>query len=145
MIRVMGKVYLGALDPYAEFLDTARFTTDPKIERAWPPRRARLPGVGGSVTQQDFGRFAADMRLTLTSDGNWINAEFKAYLDALCFQRNQTYDYKDYQGIEATVVIADFAPRPTFIRDGESVLWEYALVLDVTELSTLDFATYSGN
>jgi hypothetical protein len=139
-----GKVFIGTKTG-GDFPAVARFTTDPKISRAWPPRRSRLLGIGGSTTQQDFGRFAADLRLTLASEQNWITAEFRAYLDGLLGARNATYDYADYQGVVATVVIADFEPKPTFVRDGRTVLYEYSLVLDVVTLSVLDFAAYTGN
>ena len=42
-------------------------------------------------------------------------------------------------------VIVDFAPTPTFLRDGGGVLFEYVLTLDVKTLTKLDFATYSGS
>ena len=134
MIRTMGKV----------FLDSRQFTTDPKIQREWKPRRSRLLGIMGSTTQQDFGRFAKDMRLTLTSGGNFINQAFKAYVDGLMTVRRATYAYRDYTGAEGTVVIVDFDAQPTFIRDGSGVLFEYTLVLDIATLTKLDFAIYNG-
>jgi len=135
MIHTMGKV----------FLNSTQFTTDPKIRRAWPPRRTRLLGIEGSTTQQSFGRFAKDMRLTLTSDGNFINQAFKDTIEGLMINRLAVYAYKDYQGLEGNVVIVDFDTVPTFIRDGQGVLYEYTLVLDVVSLTKLDFATYGGS
>jgi hypothetical protein len=143
VIDPLGKVYLGTKSG-GVFPAAAQFTTDPKIRREWPPRRNRILGIGGSVTQQDFGRWAKDMRLTLTSEGNYINAAFKAYLDGLLLARGLVYDYLDYQGIEARVVIVSFDPAATFIGDGAGVLYEYSLTLDVTTLSVLDFAAYTG-
>lgn len=140
MIATIGKVFLGA-NAYTD----GRFTTDPKIRRDWPPRRSVLPGLAGSVTHQDFGRFAADMKLTLTSGGNYINAAFKRFLDGLASVRGASYAYSDYQGVEATVVILGFDPEPTFIRDDASVLWEYTLQLQVLTLTKLDFETYTGD
>lgn len=134
-IRTIGKVYLNG----------TRFTTDPRIQRSWPPRRAKLAGIMGSSTKQDFGRFAGDLRLTLTSDGNFINRSFKAAVEALMLVRRATYSYSDYQGLEGTVVIVDFVPAPTFIKDGSGVLFEYMMVLDVVTLTKLDFATYTGS
>lgn len=131
------------------FINSQQFTTDPSIARDWPPRRSRLAGIGGSVTQQDFGRFAKDMRLTLSSAApsgsrNLINHAFKITLDGLLNTRLQTYAYRDYTGLEGTVVVVDFTPVATFIRDGVGVLWEYTLVLDVVTLTKLDFANYTG-
>lgn len=135
MIRTFGKVYL----------NDYRFTSDPQIQRSWPPRRSRLKGIMGSTTQQDFGRFAKDMRLTLTSNGNFMNQSLKAQIDGLMQTRKATYSYKDYTGTEGTVVIVDFDARPTFIKDGRGVLFEYSLVLDIVTLTKLDFATYTGS
>jgi len=135
MIRTFGKVYL----------NNYQFTTDPQIQRAWPPRRSRLKGIMGSTTQQDFGRWAKDMRLTLTSSGNFMNQSLKAQIEGLMLTRKATYSYKDYTGLEGTVVIVDFDAKPTFIRDGQGVLFEYTLTLDVMTLTKLDFANYTGS
>jgi hypothetical protein len=135
MIRTMGKV----------FLNGTQFTTDPRVRRAWTPRRSRLLGIMGSTTQQDFGRWAKDMRLTLTSGGNFINQSFKNYVDGLMIPRLAAYPYTDYQGVDADVVIVDFDATPTFYRDGRGVLYEYTLVLDVVVLRKLDFLAYSGS
>lgn len=144
MIPTRGKVWLGT--KYAgEFLPEARFTNDPKITRPWPQRRSKFPGVGGSVTHQDFGRFAKDKTLVLASgEANWINYAFKAYLDGLVAVRGASYDYKDYTGLEAVVVIVDFDPTPTFIRDGLGVLYGFTMELSVVEITVMDFAEYTG-
>ena len=134
MIRTMGKV----------FINNTQFTTDPRIQREWKPRRSRLLGIMGSTTQQDFGRHAKDMRLTLTSGGNYINQAFKSAVEGLMLTRRASYAYRDYTGSEGTVVIVDFDPQPTFIRDGVGVLFDYTLVLDVMTLTKLDFAAYGG-
>lgn len=135
MIRTFGKV----------FLNGTQFTTDPHVQRSWPTRRSRLLGVGGSVTQQDFGRFAKDMRLTLTSDGNFVNQSFKNFIEGLQLVRRAAYSYTDYQGLDADVVIVDFVATPTFYRDGRGVLYEYSLVLDVVALRKIDFLAYTGS
>lgn len=134
------------------FLDGGQFTTDPSIDRDWPPRRSRMRGIGGSTTQHDFGRFARDMRLTLSSqaaapasNANYINHAFKIAIESKMLSRLQVFSYSDYTGIEGTVIIRDFVPRATFIRDGIGVLWEYTLILDVMTLTKLDFETYSGS
>jgi len=135
MIKTLGKVYL----------NNTQFTSDPKVARGWQPRRARLLGIQGATTQQDWGRWAKDMRLTLTSDGNWINRSFKSYVDGLMLTRRQSYPYRDYTGLEGTVVIVSFDPRPTFIRDGLGVLYEYTMVLDLMSVTKLEFSTYTGS
>jgi hypothetical protein len=127
------------------FLNDVQFTTDPKIQRDWKPRRSRLRGIMGSTTQQDFGRWAKDMRLTLTSGGNFMNQSLKSAIEGMMLTRKQSYSYRDYTGLEGTVIIVDFDAVPTFIKDGRGVLFEYTLTLDVMALSKLDFETYSGS
>jgi hypothetical protein len=135
MIKTIGKV----------FLNGNQFTTDPKIRRNWPPRQSVLTGIGGSSTVQDFDRWAKDMRLTLSSEGNYINQAFKAFVDGLMATRGAVYTYSDYQGVAGTVKILNFEATPTFLRDGSGVLFEYTLELKIMTLSTLDFAAYSGS
>jgi hypothetical protein len=135
-LATLGKVYL----------DENRFTSDPNIVRSWPPRRSRLLGIGGSTTQQDFGRFAKDLRLTLTShELNLMNQSLVKTIEELMYVRRATYVYEDFEGIEGTVVIVDFDARPTYYKDGDGVLFDYQLVLDVVALTKLNFATYTGN
>lgn len=135
MIKILGKV----------FIDGERFTTDPHIKRTWPSRQTVLSGIGGSSTVQDFDRWAKDKRLILTSEGNFINQSFKAVLDGLAAVRGSVYTYTDYQGIEATVKILSFDAQPTFIRDGDGVLYEYQMELKVMTLTKLDFTAYTGS
>src|SRR5512144_311072 len=109
------------------FIDGTQFTTDPTITRSWPPRRSRLMGISGSTTQQDFGRFAKDLRLTLNSGENYVNQAFVAAIEAKMQTRLAVYAYSDYQGLQADVVIVDFVPEPTFIKDGKGVLFKYTM------------------
>lgn len=141
-LTILGKVYLGTKSGGA-FPGAAQFTNDPHITRQWAGRRNYAANVGGTGTHQDFGRVAKDLTLTLASSGNWIDTTFKKYLDGLVKARGGVYDYKDYQGVEATVVTVSFDPTPTFVRDGVGVLWDYSLVLHVVAMSVLDFASYS--
>lgn len=146
MISPLGKVWLGS-----GASSGTQFTSDPHIQRSWPPRRSRLQGIQGSSMQQDFGRWASDMRLTLTSQGNVISHDFKAYIESLMFERLGLVGYLDYDGVDADVVIVDFTPMATFIGDpstargGEGNYYEYTLVLDVVTLRKLDFVTYTGH
>jgi hypothetical protein len=145
-----GAVFIGTRDAYDEFPDGAQFTNDPRIERSWPPRQTVLPGIGGTVTIQDFGRHAKDMRLTLSSaappgNQNWIDGKFKAYLDGLAAVRGAVYDYVDYTGVDAVVKILDFVPAATFHGNVTARLWEYTLELIVITLNELDGETYTGD
>jgi hypothetical protein len=134
-LKTLGKV----------FLNGNQFTNDPKIDVDWPARLTPFPGISGSHTVQDFGKFAKDMRLTLTSDGNYINAAFKKTIEDLAAVRGATYTYSDYMGLEGTVKIMSFSPKPTFIRDGSLVLYEYTLELKVMTLTKKDGVTYTGS
>jgi len=134
MIKTIGKV----------FLNGNQFTTDPQIERNWPPRQSVLPGILGSVTVQDFNRFAQDMRLTLTSNGNFMNQTLKAAIDVMMETRGAVFSYSDYTGIVGTVKILTWTPKATFIRDGNFILYEYTLELKIMTLSELDGVTYGG-
>lgn len=144
MIPTIGKVFLGTKVSGA-FLATAQFTTDPKIQRNWPQRQSVHRGVQGTVTVQDFGKFAKDMVLMLESETNWINTSFKNYVDGLMAVRGAVYDYKDYMGTEAVVKIISFEAKPTFIRDGVLVLYEYSMELQVLALIKLDGVAYGGS
>jgi len=134
MIKTIGKVFLNGI----------QFTTDPKITRNWPPRQSVLTGIEGSSTVQDFNRFAVDMRLTLSSAENYMNAALKAAIDVLMETRGAVYSYSDYTGTIATVKILSFDAEPTFIADGSLVLYKYTLELKIMTLSNLDGVTYGG-
>lgn len=135
MIKTIGRVYL----------DNNQFTTDPHITRAWPSRQTVLPGLEGSSTVQDFNRWAKDKRLTLASNGNFMNQALKAIIDGLAGTRGSTYAYRDYQGIEGTVKILSFEAQPTFYRDGDLILYEYTMELKIMTLTKLDGVTYTGS
>jgi hypothetical protein len=74
-----------------------------------------------------------------------MNQSLKATIEGLMLTRKQSYSYRDYTGLEGTVVIVDFDAIPTFIKDGRGVLFEYTLILDVVTLAKLDFETYTGS
>lgn len=134
MLKTIGKVFLNGI----------QFTTDPKIRRRWDVRQTPFQGIAGSHTVQDFGRFAKDMFLTLTSDGNFMNATLKAQIDALVAVRGLVYTYSDYMGHEGTVKIMSFDPEPTFVRDEGLVLYQYTLELKVMTLTKMDGVAYTG-
>lgn len=127
------------------FLNGLQFTTDPKIDRDWPSRQSVLPGINGSVTVQDFDRYRKDMKLTLTSNGNFMNASLKHNIDILVGQRGFAYSYSDYTGLIGTVKILNFKATPTFIRDGLTVLYEYSLELKIMTLTQMDGVAPIGN
>lgn len=134
-LKTLGKVFLNGI----------QFTNDPKIKRSWASRQSVFSGLSGASTVQDFGRFAKDKILTLSSDGNYINAATKRAIDALAGSRGPTYDYSDYTGTTGTVKILSFEATPTFIRDGGLVLYEYELSLKIMTLSLLDGVAYTGS
>ena len=84
------------------------------------------------------------MRLTLSSGDNYANQAFVAAIEAKMQTRLAVYSYSDYQGLEADVVIVDFVPEPTFIKDGPGVLFRYTMTLDVVAIAYLNFSAYTG-
>jgi hypothetical protein len=132
-LTARGNLYLGGV----------RFTTDPETyQRQWPKRASKHPGVGGSMTIQDFGRFAKDMTLTLQSGQKQL-LEISAVqsLETLASTKGATYTLTDWAGNEFTVFIMDFRPDPTFLGS----LFAYTMELHVLAVTKLYGGSYSGS
>ena len=124
-------------------IDTTQLTTDPEVYEAyrWPKRASVLKGLEGSVTIQDFGVYAADLELHLSSGANqYMEQEAVEAIDALYRVQGATYTLTDWLGNEFTVFILSFQPKPTFI----GTLWTYEMTLQVTAITTLLGTSYSG-
>lgn len=128
-----GTVYLGG----------KRFTTDPAVyERQWPKRISEHPGIGGSLTIQDFGRYAKDKVLTLQSDKNQlIEQSLVQDLDSMAGTKGASYVLTDWSGNQFTVFILTFDPKPTFL----GTLFGYTMRLRVLSISQLWGQTYTGS
>ena len=128
-----GSLYLGGV----------RFTTDPGVyQRQWPKRASKHPGIGGSITIQDFGRFAKDMTLTLQSGQHQLlESSVVESLEAMASVRGATYTLTDWSGNELTVFIVDFRADQTFVGS----LCTYAMELHVLGVTKLFGATYTGS
>lgn len=132
------------------YLDTLQFTADPEdYARQWARRATVLPGIGGAVTIQDFGRFAKDLVLLLRSGPRQLmDHTLVTALDARAGTRGAVYAYRDWAGLEATVFIVEFRPTATFLPDLEvplGCLYTWELTLQVTTLSKLYGAAYAGS
>ena len=125
------------------YLDDERFTTDPAVyERQWPKRASEHPGIGGSLTIQDFGRFAKDMLLTLQSgEQQYMEQDLVETLDGMAGTPGATYTLTDWSGNEFTVFILAFDPKPTFL----GTLFTYTMRLRVLAITTLWGTSYSGS
>lgn len=133
-LTARGTVYLGGV----------RFTCDPVPYEAyeWPKRMSEHPGVGGSMTWQDFGVWAKDCTLTLGSgETQMLEKTVVASLDTMYRTKGGTYALIDWLGNEFTVVIRDFRPTGTFL----GTLFRYTMTLRVTAMSKLLGATYTGS
>jgi hypothetical protein len=132
-LTARGQIYLGG----------KRFTTDPATyERQWPKRVSEHPGIGGSLTIQDFGRFAKDKLLTLQSgQGQYIEKTLVQDLDAMAGTKGATYTLTDWAGNQFTVFILAFDPQPTFL----GTLFTYAMRLRVLAITSLWGQAYTGD
>lgn len=123
-------------------IGTVQLTTDPETyERQWPKRFSEHPGIAGSFTIQDFGRYAADMVIRLVSGRQFITLAVVEALDAAFGTQGATYSFTDWLGNEFTVFIRDWKPLVTFIDD----LHTYTLELRVVSITTLFGAAYGGS
>ena len=128
------------LDPIGSiYLDAVRFTTEPKTyTRQWAKRLTLVPTIG-SNTVLDFGRKAKDIKLELVSGGQYMARDVFDLIDAKAGVLGAGYPLVDWNGTEATVVIAAF--------DGDEALpdlFEYSLTLWVRTLAKLRGVTYGG-
>ncbi len=133
-VTARGKVYL----------DSVQFTTDPQdyAPAKWPKRASYHPGLGGSMTIQDFGRYAKDCLLTLSSgNSGYMEQSVVASLQTKKSAKGASYSFTDWLGNSFTVFIVNFDPKPTFIGS----LWTYTLELRVTAMTTLLGSAYSGS
>lgn len=128
------------LDPIGSLiLDGVQFTTDPKTyERQWPKRITKVDVIGGN-TVLDFGRKAKDIVLTLQSGSQYLSRDAVDALETRAGTLGAGYPFVDWEGTEATVVIAAFDPQEALPE-----LYEYAMTLWVRTLDKLRGVTYGG-
>ena len=131
-LQARGKITIGSV----------QLTTDPeRYERQWPKRYSEHPGIAGSFTIQDFGRYAMDMLIRLVSGQQFITLAVVEALDAAYGVQGATYSFTDWLGNEFTVFIRDFKPDVTFIDN----LHTYTLELRVMSITKLFGVSYGGN
>ena len=123
-------------------LNGVQFNVDPdSVERDWPRRHSVSPVLGGDVLIQDWGRYAKDMTITITSGTQYMDRATVKAIDALVAVRGATYTLVDWEGNAFTVFVTDWKPKPTFIGD----LYTFTLDLQVTAITTLWAAAYTGS
>lgn len=128
------------LDPIGSlFLDGVQFTTDPTTyQRQWPKRITKVDVIGGN-TVLDFGRKAKDIELMLQSGGQYLSREVVDALETRAGALGAGYPFVDWEGTEATVVIAAFDPQEALPG-----LYEYTMALWVRALAKLRGVAYGG-
>lgn len=128
------------LDPIGSlFLDGVQFTTDPATyQRQWPKRITKVDHIGGN-TVLDFGRKAKDLVLTLQSGTQYLARDVVDALETRAGTLGAGYPFVDWEGTEATVVIAVFDPQEDLPG-----LYEYAMTLWVRTLAKLRGVAYGG-
>ena len=125
-------------------IGNVQLTTDPTPYETyeWPKRMSEHPGVGGSMTWQDFGVIAKDCVLTLGSGENqMLEKSVVVSLDTMYRTKGGTYTLTDWLGNEFTVLIRNFKPTPTFL----GTLYTYTMTLRVTAITKLFGSTYQGS
>lgn len=137
-ITTFGKVFLGGV----------QFDTDPQVYEPlnWPKRHSIFQGINGSVTIQDFGHFAKDnmLRLSSGSTGYLNQATVKALHDRFRTKAS-VFTLTDWMDNEFTVFFISFTPVATFIGLSDSDnLFTYEMVLRVTAITKLLGIPFTG-
>ncbi len=131
-LTAIGHVYLGGV----------QFTSDPAdLTIEAPARGTTLQTLDGGL-YEDVGRLGKGTRIRLSSGPNQLmSASVKTAIEAMVAAPQTAVTYSDFTGLTADVVIERFAPKATFIPDGESGLF-YTYEL---ELVVVDDASAIGN
>jgi hypothetical protein len=132
-------------------LDGVQFNTDPAVYQPleWDKRAQVQKGVGGVVTIQDFGAYAADNVLRMQSgDSRPMEESVVASLHAKYRTKSATYTLTDWIGNTFTVFILKFSVEP--IRKGrDSIgnivsLYKYQMECQVLAIVNLFGSGYGG-
>ena len=130
------------------FLDGVQFDTDPQIYEPtnWAKRHSITPGIGGTVTIQDFGHFAKDNMVRLSSGPTgYLNQATVIALHARFRSKALVFSLTDWMDNEYTVFIVSFRPVATFIGESDSDnLFTYEMELRVTAITKLFGAIFTG-
>ena len=120
-----------------------QLTSDPeKYEHYdWPKRWSKHPGIGGSVTIQDFGHVARDLVLRLESGAHqYLTLEVVRALDTAHRSKGVVYAVTDWLANDMDVFIARFKPESTRLPG----LFTYSMELHAWTIRTWLGATYTG-
>lgn len=119
-------------------------TTDPDgYARTWPKRRSEHPGLEGTLTTQDFGRFARDCTLRLSwSTSQPLNKTAVQQLKTWEGQASSAYRLQDGEGNDWTVELVGFEERRIF---GQPDLYYGTLDLRVLTMALYLGQPYTGD
>jgi hypothetical protein len=140
VVEAIGSVYLTPVPPTEG--ETLRMTSDPDgVTDDWLARKSTQTGLGGVVTTQDFGRFAADCTRTLVWNRQVLDRDVIRQLDAWYGSPGSTLRYLDGEDNDWTVEIMAVVPERVF---GQPRLYTCRLVLHVLAMTTLRGEGYLG-
>jgi len=121
-------------------------TTDPETYGLeWNKRRSVFQGISGSVTVQDFGKFAKDCVVIMQSGASqWLNKSVVTAMDANDAIKGGKWRLEDFEGNDFTVSIEKWMP---VVSKGMALagLYVYELDLRVHAMAKLRGVTYSGS
>lgn len=144
MTTAIGLITLTPLDGGNPAPGLLQLTTDPEgYVREWESRKSVIACLDGAVTQ-DFGRFAADMTITLTWSGNgqWLDGDAVRTMRTWQGFAGGTYQFTDDEGNDLTVeLVPPFRESREF---GMPDWYRVTLTLHVLSIATLFGEIYTG-
>lgn len=125
------------------FIDGIQFTTDPEPYQPfeWEKRISIHKVIGGAVVIQDFGLFAADNMIKLSSGQRFLLDTF--ILDSLrgMYATGGSHTLTDWAGNSFTVFISRFRFWPNIVGP----LYFYEMDCQVLTITQINSAAYSGS
>lgn len=144
MTTAIGLITLAPLEGTNPAPAPLQLTTDPEgYVRDWETRKSVIPVFDGAVTQ-DFGRYAADMTITLTWSGNgqWLDGEAVRTLRTWQGFGGGTYQFTDDEGNDFTVeMVPPFREAREF---GMPDWYRATITLHVLAIAMLFGEIYTG-
>ena len=138
MIGPFGRIYLGPTG--AEI----QFTADPTDYKPWQwkKRMSKHPGIGGSMTIQDFGTTYKDATIEIEAsiEGLMDNATV-ANMHGYFRTKGATYRFYDWLGNDFTVFVEDFVPVAHTQLPGSA----YSMRLTIVGVTKLFGSAYAGS
>ena len=126
------------------YLNSVQLTIDPDVYEPvnWTKRASQHMAIGGGRTIQDFGRYAKDLEVHLSSGPTrYVTKAVVDSITALQQTRGATYTLTDWMGNEFTVWVSDWKPVPAKFQS----YWTYTLTLRVVTITKLYGSSYTGS